>query len=267
MSAKVAETRGIVYVATRRDFYVEEAQRSAESAKEKNPDIPITLFTDREGHPLCASGCFDSVIAIEAQTCLASGWAEGQLNRVYCLSCTPYQYTLHLDTDTTVLTDELPELFDLLNDIDVAMVETSTDDSYSRYHFGQPMFNGGVILYRKNELTWKWLQNWAGISERNFQLASSIHLPELPILTHVDDEIIRRRLLCIDQTSLVELLSPQSNQLGLKVKILDYSWNYRGSALPENNRQAVRILHLPRQQEKADVSNFAVSTHTAYGSY
>jgi hypothetical protein len=51
----------------------------------------------------------------------------------------------------------------------------------------------------------------------------------------------------MDQVSLVEILGPEINKFGLKVKILDYSWNHRGSRLVEKNRESPRILHYPRR--------------------
>src|SRR5262249_3793402 len=118
---------------------------------------------------------------------------------------TPYARTLHIDTDTRVLTEELPWLFSLLDDIDVAMVETSIDDSYTRKHFGRPMFNTGFMLYRRNDLVWSLLEAWAAASERNFRLAGQTPLPTVAALEHVAAEDVRRRLLFMDQISFVEL--------------------------------------------------------------
>jgi hypothetical protein len=237
--------RGIVYVATKYDRYLEEAFLSANSVKERFPDLSITLFTDLPRHPLCATGRFDSIETIQGVSGFGSNWAEGLLNRVRCLPRTPYDRTLHIDTDTRVLTEELLWLFDLLEQIDIAMVETSTDDSYSRKHFGRPMFNGGLMLYRRNERVWALLEEWAARSERNFQLAGQKPLPPVPALQHIADEDIRRKLLFNDQISLVEILSPEINKFDLALKTLDYSWNNRSSRQPEKNRAPVKILHAP----------------------
>jgi hypothetical protein len=239
-------SRGILYVATRRDQYLEEAFLSAESIKQRFPSISITLFTDRPQHAVCNLGCFDSVRCVEAMSQFAVNWSDGQFDRICALLLTPYDRTLNLDTDTLVLTNELPNLFELLSDNDVGMAETSVDDSYSRQYSGRRMFNVGVILYRKNEKTWDLLKAWAALAKRNFQSVNALVLPPIAALEHIKDEVLKRRLLCIDQTALVELLSPEVNRFELAVKILDYSWNHRGSRLPENNREPVRIRHLPR---------------------
>jgi hypothetical protein len=49
----------------------------------------------------------------------------------------------------------------------------------------------------------------------------------------------------MDQISLIEILGPEFNDTKLRIVILDYSWNHRGSRLPQNNRVPPRILHLP----------------------
>ena len=197
---------GVVYVATVQDRFLEEAFLSAETVKQRFPDLPITLFTDRPGHKLCTALQFDSIETIEGAEKFRSSWAGGQLNRLRCLSRTPYSRTLHLDTDTRVLTEELPWLFDRLDDVEVAMVETAIDDSYSRSYSGYRMFNAGLVLYRREEKVWRWLQAWIALTERNFRLADQSPLPKVPLLVHVNSEDVRRRLLYMDQISLFELL-------------------------------------------------------------
>lgn len=253
---------GIVYVATQQDRYVEEAFLSADSVKQRYPTLPITLFTDRLEHRLCNTDRFDTVAAAADVTRrlegkverVTSASLEGKLKRSLSLRLTPYQYTLSLDTETQVVTDGLMSLFDILDDVDVAMAETSIDDSYSRLQYGRPMFNTGVILYRRNQLTWDWLAEWAALVERNFSWISKEPLPRVASLRHVADEEMRRTLLGFDQVAMVEILSPEVNKFDLKFKTLDYSWNHRGSRLPERNLQAPRIMHAPRDKSTAHAS-------------
>jgi hypothetical protein len=267
MSNLCKPSAGVVYVATNEDRYVEEAFLSADSIKERYPDLSITLFTNRLAHPLCRTDRFDIVepaadvpdFGLGSVAGGAQKWSEGQLSRLVCLRRTPYQHTLHLDTDTQIVTDELMFIFDLLNDVDVAMVETAIDDSYSRIEYGRPMFNAGMILYRRNDLTWAWLREWAALSERNFRWAGVDPLPRLTGLRHLKDEKVCRKLMCMDQISLVEILSPENNRFDLKVKVLDYSWNYRGSNLPEKNLEYPKILHLPRER----VTDYAAKLEAA----
>ncbi len=240
---------GIVYVAAKHDRYVEAALLSAESVRLRYPNLPITLFTDRPGHSLCLASHFDDIRPVAGIPGIGSAWAEGQLIRLRCLPLSPYQRTLHLDSDTRVLTDELDWLFDRLADSDVAMVETAVDDSYSRRHVGRRMFNAGFVLYRRNSKTLAWLDAWATLSDQNFRAAARTPLPDVPALRHVGAEDVRRKLLNMDQVSLVELLSPDVNRFDLAVTTLDHSWNHRGSRMPANNRVKVRIVHAPALRE------------------
>jgi hypothetical protein len=239
----MSANRGIVYVATNHDRYIEEAFLSADSVKQRNPDLPVTLFTDLPDHTLCKTNRFDAVMPITGVQDIGSRWASGQLNRLRCLTRTPYARTLHLDTDTRVLTEELSSLFALLDEHDVGLVETMPDASYSRQHFGRPMFSAGFVLFRKTDIVWAWLQAWEELSERNFRWAGETPLPYVSILRHIADEEVRRRLLNMDQISLAELLSPEVNLFSLAVKNLDYCWNHSGSRQARNNRKLVRILH------------------------
>ncbi len=102
-----------------------------------------------------------------------------------------------------------------------------------------------LVLYRRNDRVWAWLEAWARASEENFCLAGQTPLPSVSSVSHIAAEDVRRRLLFNDQISLVEMLSPEVNRFELAIKTLDYSWNHRGSRLPANNRAPVRILHAP----------------------
>jgi hypothetical protein len=241
---------GILYVATRQDRYVEAAFLSAQSVRQLYPDLPIALFTDRPGHPLCRASHFSVIETVLPAAGIASSWAGGQLDRLRCLTRTPFDRTLHIDSDTRVLTRELPALFDRLAAADVAMVETAIDDSYSRAQFGRRMFNAGLLLYRRSDRVTAFLSAWIALSARNFAAAGEASLPAFALLDHVRDVDIRRKLLFMDQLSLVEILSPEVNAFDLGLVVLDHAWNHRGSRLPENNRGAVRIWHDPSLRER-----------------
>lgn len=240
-------SEGIVYVATRHDLFLEEAVISADSVKRCYPHSSITLFTDRPSHPLCGMGLFDRVESVAGVSHSAPSWSLGVLNRLKCLIHSPYEHTLYLDTDTVVVSEQIAALFRLTEAFDVGMAETSVDDSFSRQFFGRPIFNSGVVVYQKNAKTVRWLEQWISQSEENFRIAAEIPLRPVPELAHIEDARIRRKLLGNDQISLATLLSPERNRCGLRSIVLDYSWNHRGSKLPERNRTAMRIRHWPRE--------------------
>jgi hypothetical protein len=256
---------GIVYVATHLNRYVEEAFLSADSVKQRCPDLPIALFTDRSDHRVCSFGCFDIVVPLERVQAPFDRWSAGLALKLHGILQTPFDRTLFLDTDTLVRTAELPALFEILDDHDVAMVETSLDDSYARQQSGLPMFNTGVILYRRTPQTWEWLRRWIELSERNFRFALDDPPPLVPIVSHVRDPDMRRRLLGNDQISLVELLSPVVNHVALRVAVLDYAWNHRLSAMPDRQQIAAKILHYPRRPAAEHVATVKAAMRRYYG--
>ena len=99
---------------------------------------------------------------------LAPIWAEGQLDRIRALRNSPYEYNLHLDTDTRVLTPEFPELFRLLDDIDIGMAICQPDVSKCAQMTGLPMFNVGFILFRKSPGVLALLEAWENLARENF---------------------------------------------------------------------------------------------------
>ena len=61
----------------------------------------------------------------------------------------------------------------------------------------------------------------------------------------------------MDQLSMVRLLSPEVNRFDLDVRILDHSWNYRGSRVQPVPDFPIRVNHHPDlrgQQFKRDIA-------------
>jgi tetratricopeptide (TPR) repeat protein len=220
-------SRGIIYVATNDDRYVEEAVLAAETVKNRCPDLSVTLFTDRPRNPLTGSGYFDFVKPVPRGT--AMDWGAGLLSRVACLAQSPYTETLHLDTDTRVLSADLPQLFAALANCDVGMVEDSATYSFARLHSGRRQFNGGLILYRNSERVRHCWREWEDRFRRNLALCSDNPGRPVPGIEHVENQEIRRKLLRTDQIALMEILSPERNALGLRLASLNDAWNFRGS--------------------------------------
>ncbi len=262
---------GMVYVATRRAHYVAEAFLSAHSARDFAPDLPITLYTDLPDLPMARSPCFSNVVPIKTRRSYKSLWAEGQLDRIRALRQSPYDYTLHLDTDTRVLTPEFQGLFARLDEIDIGMAICQPDVSKCATLTGLPMFNVGFILFRKSPKVLALLHAWQERTRANFELGNLDDVPQIEGVKHIDDPEIRRELLFMDQTSFVQLLSPEVNQFELEREIVDESWNFRGAGRNRSFDGPVRISHHPslrtrlgediveraRQFERAGRADFA----------
>ncbi len=229
--------RGVIFVATQRYRYVEEAFLAAASAKHHAPGLPVTLFTDRPDNSLCGAGCFDTVEKIES----AQGGdarANAQINRITGLTRTPYERTLYLDTDARVVEGDIPGLFDLLDDCDVAMVEDELETSKARRTSGRRMFNCGVILYDRARSP-AWLKAWETLTLRNLALARETPTPFIPELTAVTDDATRQWLLEVDKIALLGVLPPDRPQTVSRVATLDGCWNYRKPVA----RSGVNIHH------------------------
>lgn len=133
-------------MATKKEKYVAEAFLSATSVKDLLPDLSVTLFTNLTDSAFARDDCFDHVVSIDTIRDYGKTWSEGQLDRIRCLPDSPYDYTLHLDSDTRVMSPEIGDVFGLLADHDIAMVECLPDNSYACEQYGHPMFNVGFIL-------------------------------------------------------------------------------------------------------------------------
>lgn len=251
------ERTGIVYVATKKDRYAAEAFLSATSAKRLIPTIPITLFTNLNNSVFSRAPCFDTVIPVNSTEAFGRTWSEGQLDRIRCLPYSPYEYTLHLDSDTRVRSQKVREIFSLLNQKDIAMVECSSDNSFSCEYYGKRMFNVGFILYRKLDNVLRLFREWEAVTESFFQLARDEREPSIQILEHIESPELRRKLLFMDQLSMVQLLSPEINRYGIDYEILDGSWNYRGSKSGRPPPDEIKIDHHPDLRKRYFVRDLA----------
>jgi len=149
-------TTGVIYIATGRKF-VDEACVSAESLKNKMPEMPITLFCN-EG---VQSRHFDNVVIIE-HPCFSL------MDKVLFMNSSPYEHTLFLDTDTYVC-DSFLELFTLLDRFDLALAHNTYRAVYRVHDIPDsfPEFNTGVILFKKSPHITQLFANWLALYERD----------------------------------------------------------------------------------------------------
>lgn len=234
---------GVIYVATQKEQYAREAAASAHSLKRMCASIPVTLFTDLTDSNPQSYDCFDSIVPITPTPGESSGWGQGLLDRLRCLPQSPYDRTLHLDTDTMVLTDEVAQLFSLLDEHQIALAQCAEDASVARYAYGRPMYNAGIILYKRCPEVERLMTQWIALTEQHLAIADQPGDVDVEYLSHVRDPQLRRQLLKNDQISLVRLLSPEVNTCGVKVKTLHEAWNFRGTRNHRQLDQPVKIDH------------------------
>jgi len=173
---------GIIYVIADGGNARDELVVSARSVRRTMPDIPITVFSD-----LDISGPFDEVRLIRRPRNTTDFFRL----RTELLCDSPYERTLHLDTDTYVVR-EVSAVFDLLDRFDIAIAHDThriavpipgIPESY-------PEFNAGVIAYRAQALralspTWLALydQHVEGVSYDQPWLRQALYESELRVAT------------------------------------------------------------------------------------
>jgi len=142
--------RGIIYSATGQ-FWLDEAINSARQSLRFNA-IPHLIFSDL---PVA-----EPIEGVECHQFTPSG--DPFLDKITTIGRLPFEQTLFLDTDTFV-TDNLDDLFDLLDRFDVAAAHApgytkhpDTGQSEAFYDF-----NTGVIALRKTAGVTGFLEDWS----------------------------------------------------------------------------------------------------------
>jgi hypothetical protein len=230
---------GIIYSATK-ELWVREAAKSAASVKSRHPELPIVLFTDLR----VQAPCFDRVVVAEGipDGVSSTRWHKDFGQKLYFLSRSPFERTLYLDSDTTLL-GKLDELFSQLDKADFALAPQAVDaDLYSALKPGSPewsirnprncralewspkrFFNAGVLLYRRSEPLKRFFSEWW---ERWRACAEGV----------MDQDILN-----------LLLAEGLLQKLELRLKILDNKiYNVRPVMIPhldEKEKADVRILH------------------------
>lgn len=160
--------KGVVYIATGKDF-VEEALVSARSVHKQMPELPIALFTDLEEVKSEPPEPISQVFLLENVT-------KSCLDKMYPLLETPFEKTLFLDTDTYIC-DRLDELFDVLDNYDIALAHPPFR---VQYHIAGipdcfPEPNTGVILFRRSPEALEVIRQWPVEYERQRTSACKPH--------------------------------------------------------------------------------------------
>lgn len=160
--------KGILYIATG-DRFREEAHFSARRVHQLMPEMPMALASDQ----FCDEEIFACRIPIQHP--------QGSFaDKIAPLAKSPFEQTLFLDTDT-YLCEAVPEIFELLQQYDVAMAHapmrhTGSVDVPASF----PEFNSGVIAYRMNDRTRLLFDNWARFYEE--QVAHTGQIDDQPAL-------------------------------------------------------------------------------------
>ncbi|MFH7027671.1 MAG: hypothetical protein ACHBN1_20300 [Heteroscytonema crispum UTEX LB 1556] len=162
--------KGVVYIASGKKF-IDEARQSASSLKDRMPELNITIISDDK----VEDKCFDKWIFLKKTE-------NVKLYKIAGMPHSPYEHTLFLDTDTYVCSD-LSEIFTLLQkyDIGVAQAELRAGKNLlgESYNYQQsidcdgrfifPIYNSGVIIYKKSPEIEKFFKDWFSLAEQQMQ--------------------------------------------------------------------------------------------------
>jgi len=146
--------RGVLYIAFGKNF-IKEMLFSAESVKKHNPDMHITVFTDR---PI-DSELIDEWKLIEVRHIRA---------KVDYVHLSPYEQTIFLDTDT-IIDRDISEMFGILDKYDFAICHdlARKRENVSRiipeyrdipYAFSE--VNPGVMVFNKSQPVQDFFKLW-----------------------------------------------------------------------------------------------------------
>ncbi|WP_265595671.1 hypothetical protein [Verrucomicrobium sp. BvORR106] len=169
---------GLHYVATGLR-HLQEAVASRRSAKLQMPGLPAAIFTDLVDHPLAKE--FDFVFPVVK--------AEHSFHDVVePLLRSPFEKTLHLDTDTYVC-DDCSEIFEALNHFEIAVVHDPwrSDLAIETLPQSLPTINGGVIAYRITPSVRALLESWPRIHKEKFACGTRQNQPSLREAVYLSD--------------------------------------------------------------------------------
>lgn len=132
--------RGIIYTA-HGDIWVERTKHSVESLRKFMPNIPITVFSDKD------------LGNLDVTTHPLPSHLTPKGSKMYALLNSPYTETLYLDADTHVC-EKFDELFELLKVFDMAVapcIQEKPTQSFVGIPDSFRDANSGVILFRRAE--------------------------------------------------------------------------------------------------------------------
>jgi hypothetical protein len=253
---------GIVYVASRKPAFLCEATLAAESVKNLMTGMSITLFTDMPCRIGTTGQPFDQIVFADSW-CLRvhnntmASRGQGLLTKITGLARSPYRKTLFLDTDTRVLSSDVEQVFEFLDENSLAMVPCTPGNSQTCKLFG-PMFNTGVMAYRKDGHTERLFREWEALQRYHLSLMNTDPPGDVAHLSRFD-YTSRKMLLMANQTSLAMLLSPCVNPHHIPVKSLPDSWNARNYARDSLDGVIVDHASCHKISDQATMSDVAAS--------
>lgn len=157
-------TNGALYIITQDPRYVGLLLGSAASLKRAMPDLPITVLSE---FPV-ESPLFEKVTVVKPS-------GVGFLDKCKLMQDLPYERTLFIDADTSVL-QPITELFSLLDRFDCAAtheeyVNTDWHNQFPRPDIpcSFPEFNTGILMLKRSAGTARLLEHWSNLYQEHLK--------------------------------------------------------------------------------------------------
>ena len=230
---------GILYVATGAE-YVDEANESAVSFRQQNPEIPLAIATDQPD--LVDKKLFAYVFPLTAPT-------GNFFDKIHGMLLSPFRRTAFIDTDAWAA-DSITDLFRILDHFELAVAFDPIRSDFVQEDIPDtfPTPNTGVIAYQNTPAVQAFLQEWLAAYEA--QMA-------LPVKPAHDQPAFRRALyfsklrftILPDEWNL-RVIFPHLIGGNAKVKIIH--------GRHENRERARRLAHTVTYYPRAFSRNFSV---------
>lgn len=144
---------GYVYVASLSSAYYKAAVDSAISLRDHYPKAEITLFTHEKFLKQSDRKFFSNVV---------TGIPIHSRAKMWGMARSPYEKTLYIDSDTEIRSENIKNVFDILEDNDIMFTKIIPHVSKSRRIDSQNEleYHGGIILYNTKKLTVDLINEW-----------------------------------------------------------------------------------------------------------
>jgi len=145
---------GFVVVATIYKQYLTSAILLAESIRDYIPNAGITLYT--------TSDLVENVDVSVFSQVITENVPNDRRAKLWALSRTPYNITVYLDADTTVVSPEITTIFEQLKSNDIIFTKIRPYNSNPKGYLDDPRYihHGGVFVYRKTDKTISFMEQW-----------------------------------------------------------------------------------------------------------
>jgi hypothetical protein len=223
---------GYIYAATCNYKFYRSACYSAETLKENYPDANITLFTHKEWVDSSAK-VFDNVVTEDVPI--------NERAKLWACARTPYEKTLYVDADTEILSPEIANVFDQLDDNHDMVMGEVREYAHAIVSFpgGTFKYHCGIYLYNNKPTTLNFMEEWwrMWIKQEDHRINHTWDL---------DDKLFpKNKLAHWDTWGFWRLTELEGWNEKIKIKTFDNiaKWNYHNYRVEELKGEDIVILH------------------------